>query len=185
MVNIRSSVGYATFLAIGQGFYMLNFSSIISVSKEGRSAILLKSFPIDLAKQFKYKTLIGVIVNIFPAIIITIAYYLCIKNIYLAVTLFLGLLLLNTFGEKCKLLVDLKNPQIKWETEYTMMKQNTNVMYELFYTIIVIMIMGLLGLIAGTTLYASILLLVVLIFANVMINKHITKKKSQIFAKLY
>ena len=54
---------------------MLNFSSIIAVSKERKSAILLKTFPISLEKQFKLKARMGIVVNTLSIIIVSIAYY--------------------------------------------------------------------------------------------------------------
>ena len=50
---------------------------------------------------------------------------------------FFELSLINLIGEKLKLIIDLNKPKLKWEGEYTMMKQNTNIMYELFYTFVV------------------------------------------------
>ncbi len=183
--TLTNGIGYAIFLAIGQGFFMINFSSIIAVSKEGRSSVLLKTFPIALEKQFKLKTKIGTLVNTLPIIIICIAHYYIINNFILTITIFFNLELLNIIGEKWKLLVDLNNPQIKWNTEYTMMKQNTNVMYGLFYTIIVIVTIIALGLICQTEKYASIVMFCILVLINLYINNYVHTKEQKIFEKLY
>ncbi len=183
--KVKNGLGYSAFLAVAQGFFMLNFSSIIAVSKEGRSSILLKTFPISLEKQFKLKTRIGIIINSLSIIIITTTYYYLFKNFILALLMFISLELLNVFGEKWKLLVDLKNPQIKWSAEYTMMKQNTNVMYELFYTILVVIFLAFIGLIFKTVENTSICILCILILLNVMMDSYIYKNIRKIFKNLF
>lgn len=183
--NAKNANVYSFFLATGQALFMLNFSSIIGVSKESRSSVLMKTLPIDLDRQFKLKTRIGIISNMISILIICIIYYYCTYNWLYTTMLFIGLFLINMIGEKYKLLVDLNNPQIKWDTEYTMMKQNTNVMYELFYTIIVIAIIVIIGSFTKSMRLFITMALVLLIIVNSMINKYIAKKKDIIFGKLY
>ena len=45
--------------------------------------------------------------------------------------------------EKIMVLIDLNAPKITWTSEYTMMKENVNVMYEFFYAVIVIILLAL------------------------------------------
>ena len=184
--NTRNATGFATFLSIGQAFFMLNFSSIIAVSKEARSGVLMKSYPISLEKQFKLKTIIGAGINLVPSTIISIGYYYCVQNILQTAILFVALFILNIIGEKVKLLIDLHNPQIKWNTEYTMMKQNTNVMYELFYTIMVIAILAISSVFVMNYLniYAIIVLLILFVI-NIELSSNVLKNKEKIFKKLY
>ena len=55
--RINTSWGTAMFMSIAQVFFMMNFNSIISFSKEGRWSILSKVIPIELDKQFSLKSL--------------------------------------------------------------------------------------------------------------------------------
>ncbi len=183
--NLNNGVGYVSFFAFAQGFFMLNFSSIIAVSKEGRSAILLKSLPIKLESQFRLKVMIGIVVNSITIFIMCYGYYYFFKNLFFTIMMLISLELLNAFGEKWKLLVDLDNPQINWNTEYTMMKQNTNVMYGLFYTIVVIILIVIAGTILRTTLRTSILLMAILIYINFKIDKFVHSNSQKIFKKLF
>ena len=136
--RIMTTWGIAIFLSIGQVFYMMNFASIIAISREAKSSILVKYIPIKFENQFKLKLKIGTYTNLVSGILVSFAYYSVIKNITYAILFFAIICLLNIIGEKFKILIDLKNPQVSWDSEYTMMKQNTNVMYELFYTLAVI-----------------------------------------------
>ena len=58
-------------------------------------------------------------------IIITFSYWYAVKNLAPTIIMFTILYLLNSIGEKIKLLIDIRKPQINWDNEYTMMKQNT------------------------------------------------------------
>ena len=126
--------GQAIFISIGQVFYMMNFCSIIAVSRESKNAIITKYIPIRLSKQFNLKISVGIAINMVSSVLVSAAYYFCLGNLSYTIVMFLILIFVNLICEKFKLLIDLKSPKITWDNEYTMMKQNTNVMYELFYT---------------------------------------------------
>ena len=99
--------------------------------------------------------------------------------------IFAILMLINMICEKIKLLIDLRNPQISWDNEYTMMKQNTNVMYELFYTLIVIGILSIISVIIKNITLYLILILAISIIINTIINEYIYKKQKFIFRKVF
>lgn len=183
--RLEQTSGQAIFIAIGQVFYMMNFCSIIAISKESRNAIITKYVPIKLVKQFKLKVSIGVIVNSISSILVAICYYACTKNILYTLIVFAILIFVNIIGEKVKLLIDLKNPQTAWDNEYTMMKQNTNVMYELFYTLIVIGILYIISTVIKNIIIYLIFVLAMTIIINIIINKYINKKQSFIFRKVF
>ena len=171
-IQASKSIGCAIFLAIGQAFYMMNFCSIIAVSKESKNAIQLKYLPLSLKKQFSLKISIGVLVNSLVSIFVAMCYYFCTYNIGGTIIIFINLILLNLIGEKFKLLIDLKNPQITWDSEYTMMKQNSNVMYELFYTLVVVGLLVLISNFINNVIIFLSITLIVLIIINTLINEY-------------
>lgn len=182
---VNSSVGISIFLIVGQVFYMLNFSSIIAVSRDSNNAILTKFLPIDLYKQFKFKIKIGVLINSIASLIISISYFIFTKDLLFTMVLFVTLNFINIVGEKCKLLIDLENPQLDWNSEYTMMKQNTNIMYELFYTFLV---SGLIFIICKLIILPKVFLSTILgsvILINFLINNYINKRKNELFKKIF
>lgn len=183
--QMNTSKVQAIFICVAQAFFMMNFSSIIGISKESKSAILNKTIPIDYQKQFNMKTYIGKTLNILSALIVTIAYSEATKNAQATIVMFAILYLLNTIGEKIKLYIDLQKPQIEWESEYTMMKQNTNIMNVLFYTLAVLVtLFAISQIIPSPTIYLATILIITLI-ANTAINTHIAKNKNKIFKKIY
>ena len=177
--------GQAIFISIGQVFYMMNFCSIIAVSRESKNAIITKYIPIKLSKQFNLKISVGIIINMISSILVSVAYYVCIKNLAYAIMMFIILIFVNLICEKFKLLIDLKSPKISWDNEYTMMKQNTNVMYELFYTLIVIGILFLICFVIKDITIYLILVLALCIIINFAVNEYIYKNQTKIFEKVF
>ena len=125
------------------------------------------------------------IILIITIALVAVGYYYCTFNLLYTVFLVISLFLINVLGERFKLLIDLNNPQIKWDTEYTMMKQNTNVMYELFYTIIIIIAIEAIGLLINNVILNIVISLIVLIIANAIVTSYVSKNKEKIFNKLY
>lgn len=182
---INTPIGTAIFLAIGQVFNMMNFASIIAISKEAKNAVLVKYIPIDLAKQFKMKTMIGSSLNFLNGIIVIICYYIFTKNIINSILMIISLELMNILGEKLKLLIDLRNPKLNWNSEYTMMKQNTNVMYVLFYTLAIDILLLIIGNIIKSNNVFFMTIIVGGIIGNLIINIYVKDKQSKLFGRLY
>lgn len=183
--NAVTCHGAAMFLSLGQVFYMMNFTSIIEISRESKNAILTKYIPISLQKQFKLKVSLGVLLNLLAGILVTIFYYMSVHNVFATILIAIELVILNIIGEKFKLLTDLRKPQIDWNSEYTMMKQNTNVMYILFYTLLVVGILLGISVIINQTEIFLIATIVISGIINISINRYINKNDRKIFAKLY
>jgi len=185
--NIRSGFGAFVMLSTGQVFFMMNFSSIIAVSKEAAKAKLNKVYPISLDKQFKMKTNVGFIVNMISVVIIS-GFYLAFMHDFIGMILiFINLVILNIIGEKIKLLIDLFNPQLMWNSEYTMMKQNTNIMYVLFYTGLVLGLMYIYSRIVTVFIGYLLGITCMSLLANIIINERIRKmnKQNNLFRRVY
>ena len=182
--RIVTTWGIAVFISIAQVFYMMNFSSIIAISREAKNSIFMKYIPIKFEKQFKLKLLIGILTNLITGILVTIAYYTVIKNVIYTLYVFAIIVLLSLICEKFKLLIDLRNPQVSWDSEYTMMKQNTNVMYELFYTLIVIAILIAFSFLFKNSLIFLNLVLVLCIIINTAVNEYIYNNQNKLIKKV-
>ena len=180
-----SGFGQAIFLSVGQIFFMMNFGSIIAISKDGIGAILTKVLPISFEKQFDYKTWVGRTANIFSGLLVVFVYYVLTKSLIQTLIIAVILASQNRLGEKIKILVDLKNPQITWESEYTMMKQNTNVMYILFYSLIFVGGFFFFGkLISNAVLYINIIMWIS-ILCNLYLNDYIRRRQNKLFEKVF
>ena len=174
---LNTIFGVAIFIAIGQIFYMTNFSSIIAVSKENKYAKLVKYLPIDLNMQFKLKMNIGIKINLIIAVLISICNYICVQNITTSLIIFVILTILNFISEKFKLLTDLRKPKIIWDSEYTMMKENTNVMYLLFYTLVVGGVILISSQIITNIMVYVLLIVIITLVINIVMNRYIEKNK--------
>lgn len=182
---INTSSGQAIFLGVAQVFFMMNFCSIIGISKDSKTAILTKTLPMELNNQFDIKTKIGKRINLLSTVIITFAYYYTVQNINASIIVFSILYLMNSIGENIKLLIDIKKPQINWNSEYTMMKQNTNVMNVLFYTLAVLMGLLVISKIIKKANIFLVTLLIISLVAYLAITNYINKNQNKIFRKIY
>ena len=164
---------------------MMNFTSIISISRESQNAMITKYIPISLNKQFNLKIALGTRFNLIAAVLVTLFYYMCTNDLKISVVIFIMLYLINRIGEKLKLLIDLHKPQLVWDTEYTMMKQNTNVMYELFYSLFLAGIFYLISLATPTSEMFLIVTFIILVLVNLGYNIYIKKNIYNLFKKVF
>lgn len=183
MNKMNTSQMAMIFIAVGEVFFMMNFCSIIGISKESKSAILTKTIPIGFKTQFNLKTYLGKTMNLLSVLIITFAYFLATKNPVQTIVMFAILYLLDSMGEKIKLYIDSRKPQIDWDNEYAMMKQNTNIMNVLFKTLITLVILFLISKLIINQFAYLISILILSFIVNSFINNYISKNK--IFEKVY
>ena len=177
--------GLIVFIGVGQVFFMMNFTSIIAISRDGFNSKFMKFIPIELSKQFNIKSRLGIALNTIPAILMTIFFNSITHNIINSLLIFAILMLLNIMGEKLKIIIDLMKPWLDWKTEYAMMKQNTNVFYELFYTLIVLGVLFLFGRIINNMVAFLLTIAILLLVLNIVINILIYKKQKSLFSKIY
>ncbi len=182
---VNAPFGCAIFIAIGQIFNMMNFGSIIAVSKESKNAILSKYIPMDLGEQFDLKITLGRTINLLNSIIVAIAYFSFTYNWLVTLAIFVCMEFANVVGEKFKLFVDLRNPQLTWDSEYTMMKQNTNVMYVLFYTLLTDLIILAFGKVLNSLILFLVVFIIGLYIINFAINRYVNENEEKIFRRLY
>ena len=67
--------GTAIFICIGQVFYMMNFCSIIAVSKESKNSIIIKYIPVKLKTQFNIKISLGILLNMISGFLVSVVIY--------------------------------------------------------------------------------------------------------------
>ena len=173
------------FACVIQLLYMLNFASIIAISKEEKAAIITKYIPVRLSRQLNLKLLIGKAINFISCLPIIFLYYACTNNVLYSILVLIMAINLNLVDNKIKILIDLNNPRTDWDSEFAMMKQNTNVMFELFYTMLVSVIAVVLGLIIKNINAYFIVMIIATILSNLMLNNYILKNENNIFKKLY
>lgn len=176
-------------LGMLQIIFSLNSLSISAISRDGKNAILLKYIPISKYKQFIWKNIPQIMINIFPIIGIGIIMRKHIFNIpvFYYIFGFLIAMVLNIINSFVMLIVDLKNPNLEWTNESAVIKDNGKKLYQYIYTIIIILILSYLSRIFENIKINISLLLIFTIFCIILfiINVYIKKNMDKLFRKIH
>ncbi|MCF0125892.1 MAG: hypothetical protein HUJ68_09120 [Clostridia bacterium] len=129
-------------LIILQVLYSISSLSLTAISRQGKDAIFMKYIPIDLYKQFLYKNIPQVGLNLFVTIIIMIIAYNIFPNINIIQTIILFTIstIINLLNSFLMLIVDIKRPILNWESEHEITKNNPNKIFQYFFMIAMIII---------------------------------------------
>ncbi len=183
--DINTSIGIAVFLVIILMLYMFNFIALTAISREGKDSVFMKQIPIPLYKQILYKILPGIILNIFPIVYVMIVAKIIIKDLSIDMILFSSIIamLCNILNNYLMILIDLKNPKLNWTTEYAVVKQNFNMIFQF----IIVVIQG--GIVIAICSYFniqnSIIALIILFSISLLIvTKYIKTNENKIFNKI-
>ncbi len=167
---------------------LFNYTSITAFSREGKNAFVIKLLPISLYKQFIYKNIPQIFLNILSSIVIFVIINLKIPEIgikYICIMFGLSVLLtiINSF---ILCLIDLIMPKLKWDAEYEILKNSKNKLLQ--YALIVFNILFLIfindlfkkhNLDISLGVFAVILIILVCIF-----NAVIYKYKNKLYRKI-
>ncbi len=111
-----------------QVLFIMSSLSLTAISRYGKSAIFFKYIPIKYKTQFNLKSVPNIIMNtIIIVVILGVIYYL-IPGIGLTniLALFIVSMLLNFINSYVLLIIDLIRPQLNYENEISVIKQNNN-----------------------------------------------------------
>lgn len=161
----------AIILSIIQLLFTLSNISITAISREGKNAILMKYIPVPLYKQFIYKNIPQILVNtiIILTVIITIHFLApAIAWGYLIIT-FIIAMLMNIINSFLMVITDLKRPNLNWDSEYTVMKQNNNKLFQYVLTIAIIVILSYISKVCVSFNFNISLMAIMIIFAVILI----------------
>lgn len=135
--------GLCIILIILQVFFSIINLSITAVSRYGKNSIFFKYIPISLYKQFWLKNILQICVS--SIISITICFIIKIIFSQIAVgyiiVIFIDAILINILNSMVMLIVDLKRPLLDWKTEYEVIKQNSNKLFQYVYMISIVLLL--------------------------------------------
>lgn len=173
--------GVMLLLVIGviQFMSMSTYVAAIAISRDGKNAVFMKYIPVSLYKQYMYKTIPNIILNIYPMIVVIIAakYIFDISIIDMMVALIVSVIM-NITQSFLQVLVDLKRPKLKWDSEYAIVKQNINLVFPIVFNLFSIL---LLTIYAETTqklsvyiilAVISVVYIIVIILTNLYLYNH-------------
>lgn len=185
-VVINSSFGIMCALVAIIFTYAFNPVSVTAISRDGENAVFMKYIPLDFKTQIFYKAIPGIILNMIPTIYILIAGFLFIPNIKFKTWIFIIFisLLINIINNMLSVVVDLKNPKLKWISEYAVVKQNFNIIFVFLLVAIEIFVIIWMGnqlqIVEEFAGYLITLLLIVYVYMKRLINR----KQNELFEKI-
>ncbi len=175
-------------LGLIQVITLFNYTSITCFSREGKNVFVIKYLPVSLYKQYVYKNIPQIFINIISAIIIlgVLKYEIpAIEMKYILVMFILSILLIiiNSFILS---FIDLINPKINWDSEYEILKNSKNKLFQ--YVLIIFNIFFLYymnDIFKEHNLDKSIIaFLIILIVILISMNLFIYKFKNKLFKKI-
>lgn len=185
--EIQTPSGIAISVAILIFFYMFNYISITSISRDGENAVFMKYIPISLKKQCLYKILPGIIMNLIPVIYLTVGVKILLPNGVDIVTLLwinVIALLWNVFNNYLMIIIDLKRPKLHWTTEYAVVKQNINMLWEMVVCILEIIVIVFWGFFVQSIQVFVVSECLFLVLGIMFVKKYIHKNENKLFEKI-
>lgn len=183
---LETSTGFGIILVIINFLYMFNYISVTSVSRDGENAIFMKYIPIKLYTQCKYKAIPSIILNMVPLIyVIVILKYMMPDLMWITIAeIFIVGLLSNIFISYISIIIDLLRPKLHWTSEYSVVKQNINMLYSSIFVMcvigIIVIISAYLENIHILTLVLTILIICILVVYEMFLRIY----NRQIFSKI-
>ena len=153
----------------------------------GENAVFMKYIPISLYKQYMYKIIPNIVMNIVTIIItLGMAEYILHLPITTLIALFVVATIMGILQSIAMIIVDLKRPKLNWDSEYAVAKQNLNLVFPVLLAMINIAIMvGLVFLLKDINVYIGVGLLGILyIAATIITNKYLYNKQYELADKI-
>ena len=187
MLNFNKPLILMGLVAIMQFFAMFIYVSITAISREGKNATFMKYIPVPLYKQYMYKIIPNILMNIFSTLIVLgVARYLLPIQITDLIIVFAVSILMNISLSMLCLIMDLKRPKLQWNTEYAVVKQNMNLVFPMIFGTINIGIV----IFVNTTLkmYSAYIQLAIIamiyILVNICVYIYLYKKQYELAKKI-
>lgn len=170
-------------IGIIQIIFTLGNLSITTISREGKNAMVMKYIPVPLYKQFIWKNIPQILINIIAIIGMVVVIAINIPRIsilYYLVGILIAMIL-NIINSFLMTVVDLRKPNLNWITETSAIKDNGNKLYQYVTTIVIILLlMYLTKIFKDVNIVKSfsiiiIILLIILFIINIFIKNNIIK----------
>lgn len=178
--------GASLILIACQIFFSFINISITSISRQGKNAVFMKYIPVNLYTQFLLKNVPQITFSTVFAIIIILMAKLLFPAIQLLdmLILFVISMIIGVLNSFLMMIVDIKRPNLDWNAEIEVIKQNENKLFQYVWSIVtVVILMYTKNLFADNfNLYIAYLVLftiftILLILVNVYVKKQIDKNK--------
>ena len=174
-------------LGIIQFIFTISNVSITSISREGKNANYMKFIPVSFFKQFIYKSIPQIIINMLLTFVILILLKVILPEFNL-IYLFLIFIIANLFNiinSELMVVVDLYKPNLNWKADYEAIKNN-NKLFQYVLTILIILILIYFNKIFDklNLIISCLLIILILIILIFIINKIIKININKLFKKI-
>ena len=174
-------------LGVIQFFTMFIYISITAISRDGENAVFMKYIPVSLYKQYMYKIIPNIIMNIVTIIItLGMAEYLLRLPAITLIALFIVATIMGILQSIAMIIVDLKRPKLNWDSEYAVAKQNLNLVFPVLLAMVnIVILVGFVYLLKDINVYLGVGLLGILyIVVTVVTNKYLYNKQYELAEKI-
>lgn len=175
-------------LILLQVLFSISNISLTAISREGKNAIFIKYIPIELYKQFIYKNSPQIILNFLVSIVVLgLIWYLIpsINILYLVMVLIIATFI-NFINSYLMLIVDLRRPNLDWDTAYSVVKKSDNKFFQYAFMIInVLFLMYISNIFQGQNIVIT-LIIEMIIFAIIfgIVDRGVKKWQDKLFSKI-
>ena len=166
---------------------MFIYISITAISRDGENAVFMKYIPVSLYKQYMYKIIPNIIMNIVTIIItLGMAEYLLNLPVITLIALFVVATIMGILQSIAMIIVDLKRPKLNWDSEYAVAKQNLNLVFPVLLAMVnIVILVGFVYLLKDINVYVGVGILGILyIIATVITNKYLYNKQYELADKI-
>lgn len=166
---------------------MFIYISITAISRDGENAVFMKYIPVSLYKQYMYKIIPNIIMNIVTIIItLGMAEYLLRLPAITLIALFIVATIMGILQSIAMIIVDLKRPKLNWDSEYAVAKQNLNLVFPVLLAMVnIVILVGFVYLLKDINVYVGVGILGILyIIATVITNKYLYNKQYELADKI-
>ena len=166
---------------------MFIYISITAISRDGENAVFMKYIPVSLYKQYMYKIIPNIIMNIVTILVtLGMAEYLLNLPVITLIALFVVATIMGILQSIAMIIVDLKRPKLNWDSEYAVAKQNLNLVFPVLLSMINIAILvGFVYLLKDINVYIGVGILGILyVIATFITNKYLYNKQYELAEKI-
>lgn len=175
-------------LIVLQVLFSISSISLTAISREGKNATFIKYVPIELYKQFLYKNVPQIVLNLIVSVVVLsmIWYFAPAIPILYLFLVFIISVFINLINSYLMLIVDLRRPNLDWDTEYAVVKKSDNKLFQYVWMIINVLLLMYIGKVFKEVDVLINLIGEIIIFAIIFIgiDRGVKKWQNKLFDKI-
>ena len=147
----------------------------------------MKYIPVSLYKQYIYKCIPNIIMNVVTIVIcLAVAQYLLKLPIITIILLFIVATVIGTLQSIVMIIIDLKRPKLSWNSEYAVVKQNFNLIFPMIIGMInIAVLIFMVFLFKNINVYIGLFILgIIYTVAVFLTNKYLYKNQFKLADKI-